>query len=230
MISLILPYWNRPDALTHALVSMAAVYPSLDLEAVIVDDGSVEPPVIPPVPFNARVVTLPRKDTAKNPCIPFNVGAACSRGEFIALSNAEIIHPMPVLGQMRERIKEPTDYILSSCWCPEENRWHCHSENPRRILEPGRIPQPTGTGFHFCTMMRRSLWDAIGGFDEEYREGAGYDDDDFVHRLLKAGARFVFADDLKVIHPKTGARTNWPPGGFERNRRLFVGKWYARAA
>jgi hypothetical protein len=73
--------------------------------------------------------------------------------------------------------------------------------------------------------MYKSLYLKAGGFDEEYREGAGYEDNDFINRLLMAGARFVIRDDLVVIHPKTGATIQWGAEKFARNEALYYSKW-----
>jgi GT2 family glycosyltransferase len=75
------------------------------------------------------------------------------------------------------------------------------------------------------SMMHRSLWDKCGGLDEQYREGCGYDDPDFVMRLNRAGAKFVIRDDLVVEHVRAGARAQWPREGYVRNRALFMQKW-----
>jgi GT2 family glycosyltransferase len=87
------------------------------------------------------------------------------------------------------------------------------------------VPLPRGAHYHFMTMLHRSLWDAAGGIDEDYREGTGYDDPDFVLRLARAGAKFVLRDDLVVEHIRGGAHAKWTDDQFERNRKVFISKW-----
>lgn len=74
-------------------------------------------------------------------------------------------------------------------------------------------------------MMRRSLYERSGGWDEDYREGAGYEDIDFARRLERAGAKPVIRDDLVVVHPKGGANIQWPIEKFLRNEALLRAKW-----
>lgn len=74
-------------------------------------------------------------------------------------------------------------------------------------------------------MLYRTTFDKVGGFDEAYRKGAGYEDKDFIYRMLSVGAKFKIMDDLKVIHPKTGARIKWEADGFRRNEAIFLHKW-----
>lgn len=231
MISICLPYWNRQTALHKALVTYARHYRDMAMEVVIADDGSIEPPRIPDaLPWLVRVVHLPSKDVALNPCVPMNAAVAASRGDVIVLSNPEIVHEQPVLAQMAAELDRlgPLGYVLAAAWCPEEGVWHCHSSIAGD--RPSGERQPAGSGFHFCAMLSRNLWNAAGGFDEEYRNGAGYDDPDWINRVARAGAVFRIRDDLVVTHPRTGARSHWPAGAFERNRRLFMSKWSTRAA
>jgi Protein of unknown function DUF115 len=109
-------------------------------------------------------------------------------------------------------------YILASAWCPEEDKWHVHSTVHTPCV-------PDGTGASFCSMMYARTFYRANGFDESYHEGAGYEDKDFIQRMLKIGAKFVIRDDLTVIHPKSNATIKWNPEGFVRNRNLYLSKW-----
>jgi Glycosyl transferase family 2 len=226
MISLILPYWSRPNATNRAMALLAENYPQLDMEMIVVDDGSPSPYVLPDgMPWPTRVIHLEPKMVPKNPCVPYNIGVADSDGDLIAISNPEILHKMPVLGEMAEAIDDDKTYVLAAAWCQEQRRWHCHSNMNRGNDNDVGAYLPKGTNYHFMGMMRRELWEAAGGFDEEYRDGAGYDDPDFVRRLHKAGAKFLIRDDLIVEHPRNGARADWTAEGYARNRALFMSKW-----
>lgn len=223
MISVVMPFWNRPLALGRALAAMASHYAGLDLEIVVVDDGSSEPPAVGPMPFPVKIVTLPRKAGPLNPCAPINRGVSAAAGDIIVLTNPEIVHPKPILAAMRDALDGPDAYVLAAAWCPDEAKWHCHSSISGD--RPSGERQPAGSGFHFCAMLTRELWNRAGGFDEAYRDGAGYDDPDWVNRLARVGARFTIRDDLIVLHPKLGARTAWQPEQFARNRLIYFQKW-----
>ena len=147
-------------------------------------------------------------------------GVEVSRGDVIVLSCVEVLHETPILAQLEQAVRElgPKGYVLAAAYCPESGDWHCHSS----VSPPQCAP---GTGLSFCAALHKSLYLEAGGFDEEYREGAGYEDCDFVNRLLMAGANFVKRDDLVVIHPKTGASIPWPLEKFARNKALYLKKW-----
>jgi hypothetical protein len=220
VISLVLPYWARQEAADAGIRSLEACYPYLDLEVIVVDDGNPIPFRAPDTRLALRVVRLPEKREPKCPCTAWNAGAAAARGNLLALSCIEILHTEPVLDEMARHVRElgPKGYVLASAWCPETRIWHCHSTVS--------VPDcPPGSGIAFLGMMRKSLFNRVGGFSEDYREGAGYEDRDLIHRLHAAGAKFVIRDDLVVTHPKTGATIKWPAGGFERNEAIFRQRW-----
>jgi glycosyltransferase involved in cell wall biosynthesis len=214
MISLILPYWQRQAAAVAGLESLARHYQGLDLEVVVVDDGSPEPFIAPALPLRLKVVTLPKKTVALSPCVPLNRGVAASSGSVVALSCVEMIHVRPVLGQMLDELlrRDEMTYVSAAVWAPESRAWHVHSSLKRLPL-------------NFCAMLRRSLWDRVGGFDEQYRQGVAFEDGDFLFRLRGAGARFVIRDDLVIHHPRKGAKAQHSLEQHERNRLLYEKRW-----
>lgn len=229
IISLVLPYWDRQAAADRALQSLAERYAGLSLEVIVVDDGTPEP-FRPPagLALDLRVLRLPRKDGPLSSCVPMNRGVMIARGTLIALSSIEMIHTRPVLAEMAAAVfayGTADSYVLAACWAPDSRAWHCHSQAPRG--DDGDVGSwlPAGADYHFMSMLSRTLWERAGGFDEDYRQGAGYEDADFTRRLDRAGARFIRRDDLVVDHPRQDARAKWTPAMFERNRALFLGKW-----
>lgn len=195
------------------------------LEIIVVDDGSPEPPVIDGNnPWPVRTIALPRKDHALNPCVPLNRGVARAQGDIIVLTGPEVVHRSPILGEMRDKLKEigPKGYVGAACWGGKW--WYCHSAMMPPPETVGRAKMPAGAPLHFCTMLYRDFFDAIGGFDEQYRDGAGYEDNDFLWSLERAGAQFAICDDLVTDHLPC-PRSQWPAGGFARNREIFERKW-----
>lgn len=73
-------------------------------------------------------------------------------------------------------------------------------------------------------MLHREFFDQVGGFDEQYRDGQGYEDNDFLWALHKHGARFAICDDLVTDHLPC-PRSQWPAGGAARNKAIFERKW-----
>lgn len=210
-----MPYWKRESLLRASLERYEALYP--DIEVIIVNDGD-EPPMVDDYSF-VRVINLLEKTWPGNPCVPWNVGVAAAKHETIVLTHAEIRHEKPVFEEMLAELKErgPKGYVLASCW--GEGRWYCYPGY--RGPKADRIPD--GAGLNFCAMMNKSFFNEIGGFDEIYRDGAGYEDNDFIWAVHKNGGNIVIRGDLIVNHFRT--YVNWGGGRFEKNKRRFHDKW-----
>jgi len=207
-----MPYWKRPEELKRTLESYEQYK---DIEIIVVDDGSWD--------TEDFTIRLPKKDNALNPCVPINRGVEIASGEVIVLTGPEVTHRKPVLDKMKEELERtgPKGYVIAATWSIQYKRWNCHSAVNHHI--PGGWPVPPGSGFHFCTMMYKNFFNEVGGFDEDYREGQAFDDNDFLWRLHKHNAIFKMRDDLIVDHYPT--KTIWPEGGWERNRKIFESKW-----
>lgn len=220
-ISLILPYWDRQPAADRALRLLSKHYPGPHLEVVLVDDGNAVPFVEPIGVLNLKVVRMPVKRHPTPQSKAWNAGVRAASADVIALSCVEVLHEAPILGEMAAQLAElgPNGYVLAAAWCPERRSWDVRSD----IAPWDALPK--GVGGCFLGMLNRSLFERVGGFDEEYHDGAGYEDQDFIMRLITAGAVIVVRDDLVVVHPKSGATIKWPAEGFARNLERFKAKW-----
>lgn len=213
-----MPYWERREALHRTLEQYADFYTGLNFEVIVVDDGSEQEPDPPKLPFPVRVIKLGRKVMAKNPCIPINRGVDAADGDILVLTNPENLHRSPIFPQMFVQLQElgRLGYVQASCWSGE--KWLTHPSGAGK----GCGPLPEGFGLHFCAMLYRELFERAGGFDEDYRDGAGWEDNDFAWRLHSVQAQSVVRPDLVVENERS--RVNWR-GGHARNRQLFEKKW-----
>lgn len=189
----------------------------------VVNDGSDDLPVLP---ADVTLVDLRRKDRALNPCVAINAGARAARGDVLMLTNPEVQHRTAILDGLLATLEEVGErgYVSAACWSPKHRFWFAHSTDMPRPEAVGRAPSPPGAALHFCAVLHRSLFDEIGGFSEEYRDGQGYEDNDFLWKLHAAGARFAIRDDLVTEHVDCPP-SQWPPGGQARNRAIFEAKW-----
>lgn len=204
-------FWCRQAQLDRSLKAYAKIYPHLDLEFSICDDGSPEPVRAP-----GKVTYLARKDYPLNPCVPLNVAVRESTGDVIVLTSPEIEHTENVLDEMLSLLTYENDYVMARCR-DADGMWLAGPEVD--YSTHGRLPVPPGAHFHFCTMFHRSLFERAGGFDEDYRQGQACDDNDFLWRLHRAGATFKLAEGV-VRHHRT--HTQWK---LPHNSELFRKKW-----
>lgn len=215
MISVCVPYWERQEALDRMFANYAQHYGKLPIEFSVCDDGSPTPAIHS---SSGPLTRLPAKDRPLNPCVPINRAVAASHGEIIVLTNPEIEHRGPILEEMLTLLKSDKDYVIACCRDTRKNAWFAGPQVDYR--RRGRLPVPVGGHFHFLTMLRRSLWDLAGGFDEEYRNGIGCDDNDWLWRLCAAGAQFKTT--IGVVWHQQTKPIRWD---IPHNRSLFLRKW-----
>lgn len=209
-----MPYWNRPRELTRSLALYEKMYPDLDLEFSICDDGSMPPLDDRP---RCKITRLRQKMIALNPCVPINVAVRNASHDVIVLTNPEIEHREPVLQQMLAALQDENDYVMAACRDP---RLGIISGEGTPYNTQGRGPIPYGSDLHFCVMFHRKLFNCIGGFDEEYRNGAGWDDNDWLWRLNAYEANFKRVPGT-VWHYRTPHRWTMKVD----NAALFRKKW-----
>ena len=176
LVSVVLPFWKRGAALKRLAANFNEVYASRlgPIELVVVDDGSPADsareiwdygPGRPASGLNGQVIELPIKDHPLNPCVPINRGVEAAGGEFVLLTSPEVWHPAPIVFDMVDALRstispasELIPVVCAAVWCNERNIWLQHSQHANHH-------------YHFCNLMRKSDFEAVGGFCEEYRDG-----------------------------------------------------------
>jgi O-antigen biosynthesis protein len=71
-----------------------------------------------------------------------------------------------------------------------------------------------------CLMVKRAIWEEVGGFDEALR--VAFNDVDFCLRLTQAGYRNVYTPLAELTHLESASRGRFHP---VEDERLFVTRW-----
>lgn len=219
-ISIAMPYWNRQQAWDRSRAAYERVYPDLDIEFSLCDDGS-NPPLRETQDPKVRIVSLPPKNGALNPCVPINRAVRNSTRGIIVLTNPEIEHRERVLDQMLDALTGPNDYVIAGCRDTVRGEWFAGAGRSMK----GCLAPP-GLQYHFCVMFRRELFERIGGFDEDYRSGHAYDDNDWCWRLYAAGdVNVKYVPGVTWHVRQLMQRSVWNGKLILRNEKLLHKKW-----
>lgn len=193
------------------------------------------------IDFNLNIKLVRLKDkTGINPCYPYNVGVRESNGDILILSSPETFHTNSIFDVTNnfESMDDDT-YFLFSVFCltdkniiesisnleftgvlniinnvkskfyqnlgensyPFNNNygsWYTHS-----------IHRPSG--LNFFTAISRNRFYNLSGFDERFRGGTGFDDDEFRDRLIESNVKFKYNDEVLGIHVNHEIVNNMPP-------------------
>lgn len=221
MISVVTAYYNRKKLFNRTLKSMLPYYGKIDFEVIVVDDGSDETERLEDLqtdfPF-LRVIRLEKQNKwYKNPCIPFNIGFEAVKGDKIIIQNPECYHFGAILEHVDAHLKE-NEYLSFGCFSmdklnTDDDALFFDKKNISNLIENNNRSFTTDgdlgwynhskfrpEAFHFCAaLMSTDLFD-LGGFDERYAKGVGYDDDELIWRIKNKKMQIKFIDDQIVLH------------------------------
>ncbi len=239
MISVVTAYYNRKKLFTRTLKSMLPYYGKIDFEVIVVDDGSDEAERLEDLqtdfPF-LNVIRLEKQNKwYKNPCIPFNIGFEAVKGDKIIIQNPECYHFGAILAYVDTHLKE-NEYLSFGCFSmdklnTDDDALFFDEKNIAKLIENNNRSFTTDgdlgwynhskfrpEAFHFCAaMMSTDLFD-LGGFDERYAKGVGYDDDELIWRIKNKKMQIKFIDDQIVLHQNHYVA---PDDLVEANKRRF---------
>jgi glycosyltransferase involved in cell wall biosynthesis len=199
-MSVIVPVRNAQD---HIAMCLRAIQQSsvLPAELLVMDDGSQDGSADVAERLGARVLRLPK---SRGPAAARNAGADAARQPVLMFLDADVlVHPDTI---------EHVDAALSSD-SASGAVFGAYDDAP---LSPGLVSQYRNLLHHFthctarrdawtfwagCGAIRRDLFLASGGFDEQYAEPS-IEDIELGLRLTRAGVRIRVAPQIQVCHMK----------------------------
>jgi len=200
--SILLPYYNRPDQFRKTLQSFVDLYSNRnDFELIIIEDQkqtekqSLELEEIL-YEYKRHIFFIWIKSRARNaynPAQAYNEGAYIARGKYFILTSPECMHVTHILSGFDDEFeKDPEAYVICACHSLKADgsyhMWYQHSEH-------------RNVNYHFCSaLLRESYFNRVGGFNEQYTQGYGYDDNSFLLRVQNAGIQIINRDDLLTHH------------------------------
>ena len=185
-VSIVIPCYNQGTMLREALASIEQVRNGNLLEVIIVDDGSSEPETTKILgeleQTDYRVVSQP------------NRGLGAARNAGIRLAKGELILPLDSDNRLRavyltegvSLLKENPNagvvYADAEYFGERSGRWDVPEFDLLLLVRTNFIDA--------CALFRKSLWEEIGGYDEQM-PWMGWEDWDFWLRVASHGDTFA---------------------------------------
>jgi GT2 family glycosyltransferase len=209
--SIVMTYYKRYTQLNETLRSFNQ-YKNRKIEVIIVNDGPDEDLKYLINNYNFPILLIEMDLNFKNyynPCIPFNVGFTYIKSPITIIQNAECLHYNDIISL---GLNDTNSYQVFSCYSLSkvdtelyqkykivnfkninakndgESAWYNHG-----IYRP--------SGYHFCSMISTANLRRLNGFDERFKFGIGFDDDEFLYRIKKCNfLKLIYNDQGIVIH------------------------------
>jgi O-antigen biosynthesis protein len=219
LVSVVVPVWNRAHCIEEA-IDTVRVQEGVDLECVVVDDGSTDETV-------AVVHAAARSDRRVRlvevahggPSAARNAGIAAAAGELIAFHDSDNLLPRRRLARQVQRLEASgADGVVGR-----------YEVQPVGSVEPpgwvqGRSEELGGWSW-ISLLVRRAPLVAIGGFDEELRIG---EDLDLLMRLRAHGCTIDFLDEVVTVRRWFGDNLTYEMHDGDTTFRAMVRRHMAR--
>lgn len=196
LFSVIIPTYNRLETLRKCLTALSLqTLPPDEFETIVVDDGSSDGTreAVEGLTFPFRIQVVSQKNAG--PGQARNNGVRHASGEFLAFTEDDVI-PSP---EWLSRAK--AHFVGGGIDVLEGRTTDAGTGGDIRRYEPEQR-----AAFIPCNLfMRRSVFDAVGGYDPEFfdqKTGMYFrEDTELGFRILEAGFHAAIAGDVVVAHP-----------------------------
>ncbi len=210
-ISIIVPVFNHCRDTRDCLLSIAQSTAGSSYEVIVVDDGSTDE--TPEMLGRIEGLIQLRNDANLGFIGSCNRGAAAARGEFLVFLNNDTLVTPGWLEALRRTFDDiPGTGLAGAKLLYPDGRlqeaggmvWHDASG-----WNYGRFDDPDHPKYNFarevdycsgaCLMVRRALFQQLGGFDKEFRP-AYYEDTDLAFKIRHAGQKVIYQPLARIVH------------------------------
>lgn len=252
MISIVTAYFNRKKLFLRTLQRVQEQIDlfKLDVEFIVVDDGSSEDERLEDLTQEFQFLKIIRLEPVnkwyRNSCVPFNCAFEHVQGEMVIIQNPECYHFGDILKYTKENLQK-NHYLSFGCFSLDKEStdnnalFYNKSYIQERINHHKHVVEVDGAmgwynhslyrarAYHFCTAIHIEDLIELGGFDERYARGIGFDDDEFIFRIKLKKMKIDFVDNVVVLHQNHYTETKDTQKTakysqsfhFERNKQLY---------
>ncbi len=234
LTSIIIPVYNQ-WAYTRQCIDSIRRFTLCPYELIVVDNGSSDETTSElRADGEVKLIANPANFGFPKAC---NQGMAAARGEqFVILNNDVVVshnwldnllnclHSDPSHGAVG-----PVSNFVSGVQLHPGS--YTSMEEMQQFAREHNQPNPSKWFYTlrlvgFCLLIRRSVYEELGGFDEDFGRG-NFEDDDYCLRIRRAGRRLVVAGDTFVHHYGSVSQRVDPDYGdlLQANLQRFLSKW-----
>ena len=226
-VSIIIPAWNKFAYTYRCLMSILENTAGTPYEVILVDNDSTDETKM--ISEKVRNITLVRNESNLGFLRASNIGAGHARGEYLLFLNNDTevkegwLKAMVGLTDADQTIGAVGPKLISPDGLLQEAGAIIWDEGS--VTRYGEGEDPDSPQFCYkrdvnycsgaCLLVRKRLFDDLGGFDEVYSP-AYYEDADMCLGVKRLGYRVVYQPEAKVLHHEYGSGTR------ERAKHLYL--------
>jgi len=205
-VSVVIPTYNRPDALRDALRGLVANEDS-DFDVLVMDqsDGEASKHLIGAL---ADPRFLYHRMTRRGACPARNLGGALARAEIVAFTDDDCVPARNWISEIKRAFRDDQDlqFIFGKLAAPPPDGRH--GEYPS--FEPEKLKAEGRSGWRIAMvaaganmLCRKNFLRTFGGFDELLgpgEPGVKGNDSSLCYKVWRSGQKWAARDDIEVLH------------------------------
>jgi O-antigen biosynthesis protein len=225
LVSIVIPTRDHPELLRQCVEGIRSRTKYPRFRFVIVDNDSqlTKTKALLGELRKAGDVTVVEEKSAFNFSRLINFGAAAAEGEVLALLNDDVIpENAEWLSEMVSQLLQPgVGAVGARLWYPDRRlqhggvilglggvAGHAHYRWPRDhpgYFNRATLQQDLSAVTAACMLVRKSVFEELGGFDERDL-GVSFNDIDFCLRMAQRGLRIVWTPQACLVHHESASR------------------------
>jgi GT2 family glycosyltransferase len=200
-ISIIVPVYNNKHDLAECLTALKACS-GADTEIIVVDDASTDDTASIAAAMGVKVLRLAQNS---GPAAARNRGARQANGDILFFVDADVVIGAGVVDRVRRTFEDNPH--LAAVFGSYDNRPRAQDLvslywNLRHHFVHQSGNSAASTFWAGCGAIRRSVFEAIGGFDEQRFRYPSIEDIEIGYRLRQAGYSILLDKALQGTHLK----------------------------
>jgi glycosyltransferase involved in cell wall biosynthesis len=196
-VSVVIPAYNAQSTIgTTVSQSLAQAKGSLEVEVIVVDDGSTDNTAEIAESSGARVL----RQQNSGPAAARNEGWRSASGGIICFTDADCIPCQQwIVNLLRGFSHWQIGAIAGSYDIANSNSWLARRVHQEILERHKHMPSFCRAFGSYNVAIPKYVLQATGGFDTTYRR-ASAEDNDLSYRIIKSGWRILFRPQAKVAH------------------------------
>ncbi len=201
VIDIVIPVYNDASYLVESLSSIfnQRLIDSWRVHVYVVDDGSDKAVKLDVPKDNAHRVSIVRLEKNSGCSVARNKGAHVGNGEVVLFLDADCsLIGSNVLALLLEQYQQGFDVCFGQIYAPQGDFWARYQND---VAKERAVKFRAGGESSMTTavfMVKRKVFESVGGFDEEYH--FGFEDRDLFLTLIKSGASVALEEKALVFH------------------------------
>ncbi|MDR4461977.1 MAG: glycosyltransferase [Nitrospirales bacterium] len=238
--SIIIPVWNRGDLTKQCLLHLAEVTQGCHYEVLVVDNASTDETQNFLASFGGDIQVIRNTENLgfAKAC---NQGARAARGKYLIFLNNDTIPQPGWLSALVDEVETHQDVSIvgSKLLYPDNTIQHAGVVFSKNCLTPYHIFNGAPGDLHAanirrefqavtaaCLLIRRTDFEAIGGFDEGFRNG--FEDVDLCLKIRECGKKIIYQPKSQLYHLEHQTPGRKDSDAERHNGNLLLNRWASK--